>query len=87
MALDLTDEELNALAERARKVLNAPTKQDAVRQALERVVEDKSPVAQAGTHQTTRAERLKALQREYEAMGSSNPDFDEKKFIDEMWEN
>jgi antitoxin VapB len=87
MALDLTDDELDALAERARKVLNAPTKQDAVRQALERVVDDNSPPRGANKGQTTRAERLEALQREYEAMGSPNPDFDEKKFIDEMWDN
>jgi antitoxin VapB len=40
MALFLTDEELDALAEKAQKVLNAPTKKDAVRQALERVVEN-----------------------------------------------
>ena len=87
MALFLTDEELNALAEKAQKVLNAPTKEDAVRQALERVVEKDTTKTGRNRSQNTRAERLKALQREYQALGSLNPDFDEKKYVDQMWEN
>ncbi|AYD00424.1 type II toxin-antitoxin system VapB family antitoxin [Neorhizobium sp. NCHU2750] len=87
MALDLTNEELDALAERARKVLNAPTKQDAVRQALERVVGEPSKEAEQAENRATRADRLQALQREYQSMGSFNPDFNEKKFLDDMWGN
>jgi antitoxin VapB len=87
MALDLTDEELDALAERARQVLNAPSKQDAVRQALERVVEDNPVERQPVKDETARAERLKALRQEYQSRGTLDPDFDEKKFIDEMWGN
>lgn len=87
MALFLTDEELDALAEKAQKVLNAPTKEDAVRQALERVVENNPTETRANKGQSTRAERLKALQQEYQAMGSLDPDFDEKKYVDQMWEN
>lgn len=85
MALDLTNEELDALAERARKVLNAPTKQDAVRQALERVVGER-PAVQDMVLETPLRERLDKLRKEFNLppYGTLEP-FDEKAFLDEMW--
>ena len=84
MPLYVRDERVNQLAEQARRILNAPTKTDAIRQALEKVVEDASPEEQPDERPL--AERLKALQEKYQSMGTPNPDFDEKKFLDEMWE-
>lgn len=89
MALDLTDTELDALAERARRVLNAPSKQDAVRQALERVVETE-PRADADisiSNNVNRSERLRLIQQKYLSLGALDPNFDEKKFLDEMWQS
>jgi antitoxin VapB len=87
MAIDLTDAELDALAERARKVLNAPSKQDAVRQALEKVV------ASEGMHKTPSTtpsrpldERLQRLREKYNLPPyESLEPFDDKAFLDDMW--
>lgn len=62
MVLHITDPRLDELAEQAQKILNAPTKTDAIRQALERVVEN-------GPEKTTEdekplAQRVKAIQDE-----------------------
>lgn len=89
MALFLTDEELDALAERAQRVLNAPTKKDAVRQALERVVGEENARIESQQEQAPekpREERLKALQKRVRELGTPNPGFDDKAFLDEMWE-
>ncbi len=86
MALFLTDEELDALAERAQRVLNAPTKKDAVRQALERVVGEEVLETSEATSETSLRERLDQLRREFKlpAYETLKP-FDEKAFLDEMW--
>jgi antitoxin VapB len=84
MPLYVRDERVNQLAEQARKILNAPTKTDAIRQALEKVVRDTAP--ETKPDEPPLAERLKALQAEVQRLGTPNPDFDEKKFLDEMWE-
>ena len=86
MALFLTDEELDALAERAQRVLNAPTKKDAVRQALERVVGEEVLETSEATSETSLRERLDQLRREFKlpAHETLKP-FDEKAFLDEMW--
>ncbi|KEQ04650.1 MULTISPECIES: type II toxin-antitoxin system VapB family antitoxin [Pseudorhizobium] len=81
MPLYVRDERVNQLAEQAQKILNAPTKTDAIRQALERVVGDSEPA------KPMLADRLKAIRDRYQALGSPNPDFDEKQFLDEMWGN
>jgi antitoxin VapB len=84
MPLYVRDERVNQLAEQARRILNAPTKTDAIRQALEKVVADADP--ETKPDERPLAERLKALQAEVQRLGTPNPDFDEKKFLDEMWE-
>jgi antitoxin VapB len=85
MVLHITDPRLDELAEQAQKILNAPTKTDAIRQALERVVEN-------GPEKTTEdekplAQRVKAIQDEVKRLGTPNPKFDEEAFLDEMWES
>lgn len=87
MTLHITDPVLDALAERAQKILNAPSKEDAVRQALIRVVGTPSGETTAVPDENTRRERLEAIRKRYLAMGTPNPDFDEKKFLDDMWES
>lgn len=85
MPLYVRDERVNRLAEQAREILKAPTKTDAIRQALERVV--KTSELSEQPDERPLAERLKAIQDEYQSMGTPNPDFDQKKFLDEMWGN
>ncbi len=85
MPLYVRDERVNQLAEQAQKILKAPTKTDAIRQALERVVE--TAEAWESTEKPPLAERLKAIRDKYQSMGTPNPDFDEKAFLDEMWES
>lgn len=79
MPLYVRDERVNQLAEQAQKILKAPTKTDAIRQALERVVE-------AEEQRPPLAERLEKIRAKYKmpAYESLEP-FDEKAFLDEMW--
>lgn len=79
MPLYVRDERVNKLAEQAQKILKAPTKTDAIRQALERVVE-------AEEQRPPLAERLEKIRAKYNmpAYESLEP-FDEKAFLDEMW--
>jgi antitoxin VapB len=85
MALHLDDEGLDRFAEQAQKILNAPSKTEAIRQALERVVEDgrqtsrnKVGAAAEGTDQRYSGRS--------QTTWHTNPYFDEKAFLDEMWE-
>lgn len=78
MPLYVRDERVNQLAEQAQKILKAPTKTDAIRQALERVVHEDEK-------RTPLAERLEKLRQRYQGMGTVDPDFDEKAFLNEMW--
>ncbi len=80
MPLYVRDERVNQLAEQAQKILKAPTKTDAIRQALERVVgaeEQRPPLAA----------RLEKIKQRYQGMGNVDPNFDEKAFLDEMWDD
>jgi antitoxin VapB len=78
MPLYVRDERVNQLAEQAQKILKAPTKTDAIRQALERVVE-------AEEQRPSLAERLEKIKQRYQVMGTDDPDFDQEAFLDEMW--
>ncbi|WP_105373653.1 type II toxin-antitoxin system VapB family antitoxin [Neorhizobium huautlense] len=84
MPLYVRDERVNELAEQARRILNAPTKTDAIRQALQRVVE--TAEASDTSEKPSLRERLKATQDEVKRLGKPNPDFDDKALLDEMWE-
>jgi antitoxin VapB len=70
---------VNPLAEEARKILNPPTQTDAIRQALEQVVnkeEGRAPLA----------ERLEALRAKYNTPSYDTLEpVDDKAILDEMW--
>ena len=93
MTLHITDPVLDALAEQAQKILNAPSKEDAVRQALERVVGEVPQRTEPGFEKRTRSENLKVLRDLLEQLrqdfdmppNGSLPPFDEKAFLDDMW--
>jgi antitoxin VapB len=85
MPLYVRDERVNQLAEQAQKILNAPTKTDAIRQALERVVEMGGDTEKADARPSLR-QRLDKLRKEFDMPDyASLPPFDEKAFLDEMW--
>lgn len=78
MALFIRDDTVDALASELQKATNAPTKKDAVKQALEnelKRVSEKKPMR----------ERLAASQALAAKMGPRDPNFDMKAFFDEMW--
>lgn len=78
MALFIRDDTVDALASELQKATNAPTKKDAVKQALE------NELKRVGEKRPMR-ERLAAAQEIIAKMGPRDPDFDMKKFSDEMW--
>jgi antitoxin VapB len=79
MPLYVRDEKVNQLAEQAQKILKAPTKTDAIRQALERVVQEDE-------QRPSLSERLQKLRKKYNMPTYESLDpFDEKAFLDEMW--
>lgn len=80
MALYIRDQRIDELAKRAQRLLKAPTKTDAVRQALEREIERVEM-------RPSLADRVKPFQDAIRAMGPDNPDFDMKKFMDEGWDD
>jgi antitoxin VapB len=78
MALFIRDDEVDALASELQRVTKAATKKDAVRAALRNELE------------RTRQNRplltvIDELQEKVAALGPSDPDFDMKRFMDEMW--
>ncbi len=78
MALFIRDPEVDALAEEVRKLTNAKSKTEAVRQSL------LAQVQQARRAQPLR-ERLARAKAMADAMGPSDPAFDMKAHSDEMW--
>jgi antitoxin VapB len=78
MALYIRDSEVDSLAAEIQKLTNAPTKTEAVRTAL------KNELARARKALPIR-DRLAKAKAMYDALGPKNPDFDMKKFSDEMW--
>jgi antitoxin VapB len=80
MALYIRDDDVDALAKKVQQVTKAPTKTEAVRRALENEL---ARVEQA----VPLKERVEKIQNSVRAkMGPNKPDFDMKKFTDEMWE-
>ena len=78
MALFIRDSDVDALAEEVRKLTKARTKTEAVRRALQ------AQLAAARRAQPLR-ERLARSKALADAMGPSDPDFDMKRYTDEMW--
>ncbi|MEZ5802934.1 MAG: type II toxin-antitoxin system VapB family antitoxin [Rhizobiaceae bacterium] len=80
MALYIRDDDVDELARKAQKLLKAPTKTEAVRQALIREIERVE-------RQPSLGERLRPFQEQLKTLGPANPDFDMKEFMDESWDN
>lgn len=78
MALYVRDDDVDRLATEVQRAFGTKTKTEAVRVALQRALEEKKK-------ETPLVERLKALQQEVRRLGTPDPDFDQKKFTDEMW--
>ncbi len=78
MALFIRDDEVDALATELQKVTKAATKKEVVRTALRNELER--------TRRRDRSDKrfLQAMALA-DAMGPSDPNFDMKRFMDEMW--
>ncbi|WP_018897448.1 type II toxin-antitoxin system VapB family antitoxin [Rhizobium sp. 2MFCol3.1] len=78
MALYISDEDVDRLAAEIQELTKAPTKTEAVRRALENEL--------ARARKTVPIEvRLAKAKAIADAMGKGDPDFDMKRFTDEMW--
>ncbi|MBN9244581.1 MAG: type II toxin-antitoxin system VapB family antitoxin [Mesorhizobium sp.] len=78
MALFIRDDAVDRLAAEVQKALKTPTKKEAVRRALQNELErakGRKPLA----------EFIAEAQAMIDALGPGDPDFDMKKFTDEMW--
>ena len=78
MSLYIRDNDVDALAKEVQKVIKAPNKTEAVRIALRNELERAKQVMPL-------KERVKKYQAAARALGPDNPNFDMKKFTDEMW--
>ena len=78
MPLYIRDDEVAALAAELQDATNSPSKTDAVRTALRNELDRVRA-------EVPMIERIRKIQEQAHAMGLPNPDFDMKKFTDEMW--
>lgn len=79
MSLYIRDPKVNELADEVMRQLGTRTKTDAVRIALENQLKNSAK-------EIPLAERIKKYQRMIADLGPKDPNFDEKAFMDEMWE-
>ena len=80
MPLYIRDNDVDALAGQLQKAMKAPSKTEAVRTALANELE-------RNRARTPLMERIKKLQEEVRDLGPRDPNFDMKRFTDEMWED
>ena len=78
MPLYIKDDEVDDLANELQRVTGAATKTEAVRTALKDAIERKRD------KKTTIRKAIAEAQRRVAAMGPRDPDFDMKKFMDEL---
>ena len=78
MALFIKDDTVDDLAIKYQKITGAKTKTDAVRNALTAQID-------AITQRKPLLERLEPILKRADELGHGDPDFDMKKFSDEMW--
>lgn len=78
MPLFIKDPDVAEMAERLRKLTSARTKTEAVRQALKSAL-------RAATEQPTLSDNVRAAIDIARRIGRPDPDFDQKRFSDEMW--
>lgn len=79
MPLYIKDPDVAEMAEALRKLTSAPSKTEAVRQALKSALE-------AATEKPSRSQGLSEAIAIAQRIGPFDPDFDQKRFFDEMWE-
>ena len=79
MSLYIRDPKVNELADEVMRRLGSKTKTEAVRYALESVLKQ-------ANEKPSLKERVRKYQDEIAALGPRDPNFDEKAFMDEMWE-
>jgi len=81
MSLYIRDSRVNELADKAMRQLGTKTKTEAVRLALERVLKEAS-------EELPMEERIRLIQDRVAAdLGPHKVAFDEKAYMDEMWED
>ena len=80
MPLYIRDAAVDALAEKVMEATGAKTKTDAVRKALQAQLD-------AQMNRKPLLERLQPLLDRADQIGEPDPDFDMKKYTDEMWDN
>jgi len=78
MPLYIKDPDVAQMAEELRKLTSARTKTEAVRQALKSALEAKA-------ERPSLSERLRGAVAIARRIGPPDPDFDQKRFSDEMW--
>ena len=78
MPLYIRDDAVNALADQVKKITGAQNKTEAVRAALQAQLE-------AAKQKKPLEERLQELQAEADMIGEADPNFDMKKYTDDMW--
>ncbi|MDQ0137305.1 antitoxin VapB [Neorhizobium galegae] len=79
MSLYIRDPKVNELADEVMRRLGTKTKTEAVRVALENELK-------RARDELSLEERVRRLQDRIAALGPKDPNFDEKAFMDEMWE-
>ena len=80
MPLYIRDDQVDDLAVRFMKLTGAKSKTDAVRKALMAQLE-------AVANEKPLLERLEPILKRADDLGPADPDFDMKKYTDEMWED
>ena len=80
MPLYIRDAAVDALAEKVMKATGAKTKTDAVRKALQAQLD-------AQMNRKPLLERLQPILDRADQIGEPDPDFDMKKYTDELWDN
>jgi antitoxin VapB len=78
MPLYIKDPDVAKMAEELRRLTSARSKTEAVRLALKSALE-------AATRQPSKAEGLREAIAMAQRIGPFDPDFDQKRFFDEMW--
>jgi len=79
MGLYIRDKTVDQLARQVQSAIDAPTKTDAVRIALQ------NELARS-REGLPLVERVNRLQLKYKSLGDVDPSFDMKKFMDEGWD-
>jgi antitoxin VapB len=78
MPLYVRDDDVAALAAELKDLTRAPSKTEAVRQALRHEIARQK-------HNLPLKQRIARLQKRTAALGPADPGFDRKAFSDEMW--